>query len=87
MQKERFNFIVDEDTQREFNQIMELLGIDNKNQTFIVVIETYLKKHFESELYKKIKKDILAYEVLWNHQSGVNENNFGTEVMFWKTRK
>jgi hypothetical protein len=86
MQKERFNFIVDKDTQREFSKIMELLGIDNKNQTFIVVIKTYLKKHVESELYKKIKKDILAYEVLWN-QCGVNEKNFGTEVMFWKTRK
>jgi hypothetical protein len=86
MQKERFNFIVDEDTQREFSKIMELLGIDNKNQTFIVVIKTYLKKHVESEQYKKIKKDILAYEVLWN-QCGVNEKSFDTEVMFWKTRK
>lgn len=65
MQKERFNFIVDEETRKEFHKIMDLLKVDNKNQTFIVMVSTYMRKHFESELYRNIKKDIHAYEVLW----------------------
>jgi len=65
MQKERFNFVVDEKTRKEFHKIMEALGLNNKNKAFIILIKTYMRKHFESMLYRKITNDIKAYEVLW----------------------
>lgn len=41
-----------------------------KDQTFTVVVSTYMKKYIESELYKRIKEDIQAYEVLWEVERG-----------------
>ncbi|MBU7028583.1 MAG: hypothetical protein HXS48_16735 [Theionarchaea archaeon] len=74
MQKERFNFVVDEKTRKEFDKIMEALGLDNKNKAFIVLVKTYMRKHFESELYRKITNDIRAYEVLWKKIKSENKD-------------
>lgn len=53
---------------------MEFLGSKNKNQTFTVVVSTYIKKHVESELYRKIKEDIQADEVLWEMKLGDDDS-------------
>ena len=74
MQKERFSFAVNKETQKEFHKIMEFLGSKNKNQTFTVVVSTYMKKHVESELYRKIKEDIQAYDVLWEMKLGDDDS-------------
>jgi hypothetical protein len=66
MQSNRFSFIVDRETEEEFLKIMEELDSHNKNQTFIRVISTFRRLYFESQLFRRLMKQVQTHENLWN---------------------
>ena len=68
MQSNRFSFIVDRETEEEFLKIMEELDSHNKNQTFIRVISTFRRLYFESQLFRRLMKQVQTHENLWNEK-------------------
>jgi hypothetical protein len=79
MRTERLSFVIDEDTDKEFQRIMEHFGTENKNETFIKLIVSFKRLYFESQLYRRFIKDATAYEILWE-QKGDDENAF-TDIL------
>jgi hypothetical protein len=68
MQSNRFSFIVDRETEEEFLKIMEELDSHNKNQTFIRVITSFRRLYFESQLFRRVMKQVQTHENLWNEK-------------------
>ena len=68
MQSNRFSFIVDKTTEEEFLKIMEELDSSNKNQTFIRVITSFRRLYFESQLFRRLMKQVQTHENLWNEK-------------------
>jgi len=66
MQSNRFSFIVDRETEEEFLKIMKELDSHNKNQTFIRVVSIFRRLYFESQLFRRVMKQVQTHENLWN---------------------
>ncbi|MBU7032042.1 MAG: hypothetical protein HXS53_05895 [Theionarchaea archaeon] len=68
MQSNRSSFIVDKTTEEEFLKIMEELDSHNKNQTFIRIITSFRRLSFESQLFRRLMKQVQTHENLWNEK-------------------
>ncbi|MGD2072008.1 MAG: hypothetical protein PVG65_00760 [Candidatus Thorarchaeota archaeon] len=69
MPKERYSFVVDQETAYKFRLIKEQLKTKNKNQTFIAMVSCFMKQRLQANLSQQVVQQVLDHREIWQEDT------------------